>query len=445
MPSERNDRHPVDCLAHGDLVYRHGTVPRFVRADGCLLEDDEGYLYLDAEACSGTANLGFDAGIIRRATDRVTCMPALPAFCESPLRQKVASALAARLEVATGRRGRIAFELGGAQGMELALNVVRSNTSRCQLAVLEGGYHGRSGLAAQLSAGHRLRRSYGEWRVPVVRLPYPDPDRGRFGERPGGFTASALAYVRQLASMEFAGVATPGQEPDVAALIIEPMLNAGGIVRPDPGYLRGVVEIFRSLGALIVVDEIFCGLHRTGPAWGFQHYPGLDPDIVVLGKAITNGIVAMTCVWARDPLMDPSHFPPGTHSSTFQTTPFALAVAAEVLDRYDRWSDRDSQIAAVERGLREVIGRVVELSPAAVSGWACGGLGRIRLADPRAPRLAERALLIGRDDPVGGVHGLILSAPGMAPDVIGLAPPLVISDAELEVLQTLLLRLFSQA
>lgn len=443
MPSERSGRNPVDCLAHGDLVYRRGTVPRFVRAEGCLLEDDEGYLYLDAEACSGTASLGFDSDIVHKAADRVAHMPALPVFCESPLRQEVASALAARLEEATGRPGRIAFELGGAQGIEQALNVVRSNTSRSQFAVLEGGYHGRSGLAAQLSAGHRLRRIYGEWRLPVVRLPYPDPDRKRFGETPDGFTASALAYVRQLASMEFAGVATPGHEPDVAALIIEPMLNAGGIVRPDPAYLLGVVEIFRSLGALIVVDEIYCGLHRTGPAWGFQHYPGLDPDIIVLGKAITNGVVAMTCVWAREPLMEPSHFPPGTHSSTFQTTPFGLAVAAEVLNRYDQWSDRDHQIAGVERGLQEMIDRVVELSPAAVSGWACGGLGRIRLADPQAPELAERALLIGRDDPVGGVSGLILSVPGMAPDVIGLAPPLTISDDEIKVLQTLLLRLFA--
>jgi 4-aminobutyrate aminotransferase-like enzyme len=443
MPTEQGHRDPADCLAHGDLVYRHDSVPLFVAAQGCQLVDQDGYRYLDAEASSGTAGLGFDAGIISGAANRVASMPVLPAFCESPLRREVAAALAGRLNEATGRTGRIAFELGGAQGVELALNVVRSNTSRSQLAVLEGGYHGRSGLTAQLSAGHRLRRIYGDWRLPVVRLPYPDPDRGPFSQTPAGFAASALAYVRQLTSKEFAGVAMPGREPDVAALIIEPMLNAGGIVRPDPAYLLGVVEIFRAMGALIVVDEVFCGLYRTGPEWGFQHYQGLDPDIVVLGKALTNGITAMTCVWARDPLMDPDHFPPGTHSSTFQTTPLTLAIAAEVLDRYDKWTDRDRQISVVERGLRQVVDRVVAHCPAAVSGWACGGLGRIRLADALAPALAQRAMTIGRDDPVSGVHGLILSAPGMAPDVIGFAPPLVITEAEIEIMQTLLLRLFA--
>jgi 4-aminobutyrate aminotransferase-like enzyme len=434
-----------DALARGDLVYRHGTVPRFTGARGSQLTDEEGYRYLDAEACSGTAGLGYDAGIVRAAAERVADLPALPSFCESPLRQEVASALAARLEEATGRPGRIAFELGGAQGIELALQVVRHASGRSQLAVLEGAYHGRSGLTAQLSASHRYRQSVGEWRLPVIRLPYPDPERERFGSPPPEFAASALAYVRQLTSAEFAGVAVAGREPDVAALIVEPVLNAGGLVWPDPDFLTGVAAIFRSLGALIVVDEVFCGFHRTGPAWGFEHYPGLDPDIVVLGKALTNGVTPLTCVWARDPLMDPARFPPGTHSSTFQTTPLALAIAAEVLAQYDRWAGRGEQIAMVEQGLRELIGQAIHQSPAAVSGWAHGALGRIRLAGPWAPALAERAMTIGREDPVGGVHGLLLSAPGMAPDVIGFAPPLVISAAELNILRSLLLRLLATA
>jgi len=434
----------ADRVAHGDLVYRHQTIPRFVASRGCELVDDAGYRYLDAEASSGTAGLGFDSLIVARAAERVAEMPVLPSFCESRLREEVAARLAARLAEATGRTGRIAFELGGAQGIELALKVVRRNSAGSQIAVFEGGYHGRSGLAAQLSASHRLRRLDGGWRIPVVRLPYPDPERGPLGEVPGGFTVGALARVDQLTTADYCGVVAPGGDADVAALIIEPALNAGGIVLPDPDYLLGVVEKFRSLGALIVVDEIFCGFHRLGPAWGFARYPGLDPDIVVLGKALTNGIMPMTCVWARDPLMDPGHFPPGTHASTFQATPLALAVASEVLDRYDAWADLPDQIGAVERGLRAVVDDVLDRSAAATSGWACGCLARIRLDSARAPWLAERALVIGRDEPVGGVHGILLSAPGMAPDVIGFAPPLVISQAELKILHELTLRLFAQ-
>lgn len=433
----------TDYLAHGDLVHRHDAVPRFVGARGCRLIDDASREYLDAEASSGTANLGFDAGIVRAATERIANLPNLPAFCESPLRERVARRLADRLREATGRRGRIAFELGGAQGIELALNVVRRTTSRSQLAVLEGGFHGRSGLAAQLSASHRFRRVNGEWRLPVVRLPYPDPVRGRLGEPPGGHATAALAYVDQLLTMDYAGVAVAGGDPDVAALVVEPILNAGGVVRPEPAYLRGVVDAFRAAGALIVVDEVFCGFHRTGPAWGFQHYPGLDPDIVVFGKALTNGVTPLTCVWAREPLMRPDRFPPGTHSSTFQTTSFALAVADVVLDRYDDWPEWPGQLAAVERGLRAIVDELVRRCPTVLDGWAQGALGRLRLAVPEAARLAERALTIGEDDPVGGVHGLLLSAPGMAPDVLGLAPPLTIGPDELEVLRALLVRLLT--
>lgn len=433
----------MDSVAQGDLVYRHGTVPRFVGARGCELVDDAGYRYIDAEASSGTAGLGFDSQIVQRAAERVAAMPVLPSFCESPLRQEVAARLAARLNEATGRAGRIAFELGGAQGIELALKVVRRNSAGSQLAVFEGGYHGRSGLAAQLSASHRLRRLDGDWRIPVVRLPYPDADRGPFGAVPGGFAAGALAHVQQLATADYCGMVAPGGGADVAALIIEPALNAGGIVLPDPDYVLGVAETFRSLGALIVVDEIFCGFHRLGPAWGFQRYPGLDPDIVVLGKALTNGVMPLTCVWARDPLMAPDHFPPGTHASTFQTTPLALAVACEVLDRYDSWADLPDQIGRVERGLRTIVDDVLDRSPAAISGWASGCLARIRLDSARAPWLAERGLVVGRDEPVGGVHGIVLSAPGMAPDVIGFAPPLVIGETEIEILHELTLRLFA--
>ena len=429
-------------VARGDLVYSRADVPRFTRSWGVALQDEAGRRYLDAEASSGTSGLGFDSTILTAAAQRAAAMPVLPSFCESPLRQSVAARLAARLRDATGHQGRVAFDLGGAQGIELALRVVRANTSRPRFAVFEGGYHGRSGLTSQLSASPRYRRGVGA-DLPVTRLPYPDVERARFGEAPEAAAATALAYVRQLATMEVAGLAQAGREPEVAALVFEPILNAGGIVRPDPDYLRGVVEIFRSLGALIVVDEIFCGFHRTGPAWGFQHYQAIDPDVVVVGKALTNGITPLTCVWAREPLLDPEHFPPGSHSATFQTTPLALAVAEEVLDRYDRWRDLEAQVARLESGLRDTIDEVVRCFAMARSGWASGGLGRIRLDRPLAGRAVELARRIAEHDPVGGFHGVILGGPGMAPDVIALHPPLVIGEAELRALRELLLRTFA--
>lgn len=429
-------------VARGDLVYSRATVPRFTHSRGVVLEDEARRRYLDAEASSGTAGLGFDSTILTAAAQRAAAMPVLPSFCESPLRQSVAARLAARMKDVTGRAGRIAFDLGGAQGIELALRVVRSNTSRPRFVVFEGGYHGRSGLTSQLSASPRYRRGVDE-SVPVTRLPYPDIEQARFGEASELAATTALAYVRQLATMEFAGLTQAGREPEVAALVFEPILNAGGMVRPDASYLRGVVETFRSLGALIVVDEIFCGFHRTGPAWGFQHYQAIDPDIVVMGKAVTNGIVPLSCVWAREPLMDPEHFPPGSHSATFQTTPIALAVADEVLNRYDRWQDLDAQLARVEAGLRAAIDEVVRSFPMALSGWASGGLGRIRLDRPLAGRAVELALRIGEREPVDGFHGAILGGPRMAPNVITLHPPLIIGEPELRALRKLLLCTFA--
>ncbi len=109
---------------------------------------------------------------------------------------------------------------------------------------------------------------------------------------------------------------------------------------PDTNHPRRVVDHVRSLGGLIVVEEIFTGLHRLGPEWGFPLH-SIEPDIVVASKALTNGVTPLSCMWAREPLAAPDVFPPGSHSSTFAGNPLALAVVDVVLDRWDRWDQWD--------------------------------------------------------------------------------------------------------
>jgi 4-aminobutyrate aminotransferase-like enzyme len=429
-------------LAHGDFVYRHSEVPTFVRADGAILEDSAGWRYLDAEAANGTASLGFDVSILQNAVTRLGAMPGLPSFCESALRVRIADRIGQIMQEATGLSGRVAFELAGAQGVELATKVVRSNSSRTQLVVFEGAYHGRSAYTSQLSGSDRYRRVNGGWRVPVCRLPYPDFDQGASASNPSEALRVALFELDRLTTLEVGGLADGNGDHDVAALIVEPILNAGGIVKPVKRYLEAVVDRFRSMGALIVVDEVFCGFHRTGPMWGFQHYDFV-PDIIIGSKALTNGIVPLAFVWGRDPLMDEQHFCPGTHSATYQTTQLGLAVAAEVLDRYEAWQSRTHDIARLEAGLLSAVERIVERHPIARSSWASGGLARILLARPVASRLLDLARIVARDAPVDGIHGVILASTSMARNVIALNPPLTLLPDEVRIIGELLDRTFA--
>ncbi len=132
---------------------------------------------------------------------------------------------------------------------------------------------------------------------------------------------------------------------------------------PDTNHPRRVVDHVRSLGGLIVVEEIFTGLHRLGPEWGFPLH-SIEPDIVVASKALTNGVTPLSCMWAREPLAAPDVFPPGSHSSTFAGNPLALAVVDVVLDRWNRW-DRAAEDVDEEapKSLRAVLEQIHRQAP----------------------------------------------------------------------------------
>jgi putrescine aminotransferase len=176
--------------------------------------------------------------------------------------------------------------------------------------------------------------------------------------------------------------------------------------------------------------------------WGFEHYDFV-PDIVIGSKALTNGLVPLAFVWGRDPLMDEQHFSPGTHSATYQSTQLGLAVAAEVLDRYDAWQHWTDDLARLEAALRSAVDHIVARYALARSSWASGGLARILLSRPCAGRLLDRARSVARETPVEGVHGLILASTGMARNVIALNPPLTLRADEADVLVELLDRTFA--
>ncbi|WP_019633416.1 aminotransferase class III-fold pyridoxal phosphate-dependent enzyme [Actinomadura atramentaria] len=419
-----------DGLIAGDLVYRTPPDARFVGGDGVRLYDDTGREYLDAEAANGAAAFGYDRTLLAEAALRAAELPAVPSFCESELRLRVTRRLAALFDSVVGVPGRVACDLGGAQGIEMALRVVAANRGSGPILAFQGGYHGRSPFTAHLSASARYR-AVQPWPGPeVVRLPYPDCGTCSFRPAGGGCNPACSAAVQRLGADDLFGLPGAAAERGVAALILEPMLNVGGCVLPDSGHVRRVVEHVRSLGGLIVVDEIFTGMHRLGPRWGFELH-GIEPDIVVASKALTNGITPLSCVWAREPLADPAVVPPGSHSSTFAGNQFSLAVAETVLDRFDGLR----QPAAVVEALGARL--AAELEPlrerAAVADVVvAGAVARVELTGPHAARV--RALAAGPGRP----RGLLLASTGMAPATVILHPPLTTTAEEVRSMAGLL-------
>ncbi|MGK4585458.1 aminotransferase class III-fold pyridoxal phosphate-dependent enzyme [Kitasatospora sp. HPMI-4] len=416
----------------GNLIYRAAEVPRFVRAEGSMLYAADGRRYLDAEAANGSVAFGYDKEILRAALRYCEDLPALPSFCESELRVGLLARLEALFSESVGQPGRVELDLGGAQGMETALRIAFSNVGPGTVVVFEGAFHGRSGITSMLSSSPRYRELLAGWGLEVVRLPTPDCNRCGHArpEKPGCSSGCRAAVTRW--GSELTGVGGPGFGRRVSAFVFESVQNVGGMVEPDPELLRGAVAHARANGAVVIADEIFTGMHRTGPRWGFQR-AGVVPDVVVASKALTNGAAALSAVWAREPLADPEHYRPGSHSSTYVGIPHALGVVSAVLDRWDAWPDPVADLRLLERGMAERLAGLRERHPDLVTETAAfGGAARLVLSGDDAPRL--RQLCLGVDAELG----LIVASTGMAPNVINIHPPLVIGEAELDAMASVL-------
>ncbi|WP_030020007.1 aminotransferase class III-fold pyridoxal phosphate-dependent enzyme [Streptomyces monomycini] len=415
----------------GNLIYRSADVPRFVSGQGCFLRTADGRSYLDAEAANGTLAWGYDSELLREALNRCMELPALPSFCESDLRLAVLERIERLCSEALGTPGRVELDLGGAQGMETALRIAFSNNGPGTVMVFEGAFHGRSGVTSMLSSSPRYRELLAAWGLEVVRLPSPDCLRCPHADTSGDCSTGCARAVTRWGS-ETSGVGGRAHARKVSAFIFESVQNVGGMVTPDPALLRAAVEHARAQGAVIIADEIFTGMHRVGPRWGFQR-AGVRPDIVVTSKALTNGGAAVSAVWAREPLASPEHYPPGSHSATFVGIPHALAVVDTVLDRWEAWEDVERDVRTLEAGLDTRLQQLADRYPGLIKRHdAMGATARIVLTGGHAARIRQLSSHVHPD------HGLLVASTGMAPDVINIHPPLVTGESELDLLADIL-------
>lgn len=424
-----------DRVARGDFVYLNERPLVVTQSAGVDLIDVSGDRYLDGEAANGSAGLGYDRTILTDAVAALDGLSGAPSFVETDLRLRVAARLADRIEQAIGLRGRVAFDLGGAQGIELALKIAWSAGARGALCTFEGAYHGRSLFTCQLSASRRYRDAGPPVGAQVVRLPYPSCADCRFGQDRASCAHECAAFVKTSLGQPFAGLAAPEGQA-ISAFVFEPVLNVGGMVEPDPGYLHGAVNAVRAQGGLIIADEVFTGFHRTGPFLGCQR-AGVQPDVIVLSKALTNGLTPLSCVWAREELINPGVFRPGTHSVTFANNPLALAVCEQVLNRFDAWDGRAARVSALERRLGAIAAGAAARFPF-IRGSVIGPVLRLQLDGVSARQCRAALQDAGRPRTVHGYSGLIAASTGAADNVLLFHPALTTGDSELDAMEALL-------
>jgi predicted acetylornithine/succinylornithine family transaminase len=364
----------------------------FVRGDGTQLWDADGKRYLDflcglAVTSLGHANPAVSAAICEQASTLLH----VSNFFANPVATEAAQMVDDLLTEATGHSGQVFFCNSGAEANEAAFKLAR-----------KFGGHGRFGVVSALASFHgRTLAALAATGQPTKHEP--------FAPMPEGFRHVPFGDLDALAA---------AIDPTVAAVMIEPVQGEGGVNPATAEYFQGIRALCDERGVLMMVDEVQTGFARTGRWFGFEHF-GVQPDVVTMAKAMGNGFPVGAC-WARTEVA--AVFQPGDHGSTYSGTAIATAAVRAVIDEMRRI---DAPRLAAEKGAR------LKLELAAVPGVAAvRGMGLLIAAELSDGRDAKDVYLRALD------RGLVTNA--VTPTALRLAPPITVSDDELDEALTIL-------
>ncbi|GHU05836.1 hypothetical protein FACS1894205_6410 [Alphaproteobacteria bacterium] len=312
------------------------------------------------------------------------------------------------------------------------------------MLAFEGGYHGRTLAASSITSSYRYRRRYGHFGERAMFVPFPYCFRCPYKKQRDSCDFYCVAQFERLFETEYYGLWDPkAQEAEYAAFYVESIQGTGGYVVPPEGYFPRLKRVLDEHKILLVDDEIQMGFYRTGKLWGLQNF-GVKPDVLVFGKAMTNGLNPLAGIWAREELINPQVFPCGSTHSTFASNPLGTAVALETMRMLDE-SDYDAKVNELGSyflsGLKELESRYSIIGD--VDGLGLALRVEICAEDGFTPDKAMLDRIVdegikGDLDVNGKKYGLVLDVGGYYKNVITLAPSLHINHEEIDLAMRLL-------
>jgi len=425
--------------SHGDTVHYADPPKFFERCAGSYLYDLHGAPYLDLQMWYSAVNLGYANATVGEAMrSQMDRLPQLA--CQYLHREKIelAEMICDSVERGFGMKGRVHFNVGGAQAIEDALKLVRKATGRQRMLAFQGGYHGRTLAASAITSSYRYREAYGEFADRAEFLPFPYTFRSPFRGDAQKTEDHCVAEFERLFEHEYTGAWNPKTgRSEFGALFAEAVQGTGGYVIPPKNYFRRMAAICKERGILLVDDEIQMGLHRTGKMWAMEHFD-VQPDIIVFGKALTNGMNPLSGIWAREELINPAVFGPGSTHSTFSSNTLGTAAGLAVMKIL---AEGDYGDGVMRKGayfldkLRQLKARHAEIGD--VDGLGLALRMEMCEADGFTPSraLADRMFQLGLEGNLsidGRNMGLVLDIGGYYKNVITLAPSLEITTAEID-------------
>jgi len=385
----------------------------WVRGSGPDLIDAEGQRYLDLLSGFGVFALGRNNPRVRRGIEEAMAAetPSLPAMGVSLLPGVLAEELLRR---APERLGAVVYSNSGAEATDAAIKLARASTGRPRIVYCHQGFHGLTLGALSVNGNPEFREGFG----PLV----PGCDAVSFGD--------------------LAGLEQELQGEDVAAFIVEPV-QGKGVRIPAPGYLPGAQELCRRHGTLFVLDEVQTGVGRTGRFLALEHW-SLEPDVVLLSKALSGGYVpigAVLCTRAVFDAVFDSMEHSVVHGSTFAGNDLAAAAGLATLDEVDG-ADLVARSARLGETLLELTRPLSERHPMVREVRGLGLMWAIEFGPPESRRGRRLWEAIESRQPglfaqfvVGPLfrrHRILTQSAGHGMNVVKALPSLVVGEEELE-------------
>ena len=358
----------------------------FVKGEGPYLRDQNGKRYLDALCGIAVCGLGHAHPAIAKALgDQANALLHTSNLYEIPLQAELAKRLAA-----LSGMDRAFFANSGAEANEAALKIARLHghqlgVKKPDVLVTESSFHGRTMATLTATGQRKAQAGFEPLLAGFARAPFND-----------------VAAIERIAA----------NNPNVAAVFVEPIQGEGGVNIPDPGYLEALRRICDANRWLLMLDEVQTGNGRTGAFFAYQH-SGILPDLVTTAKGLGNGVPIGVCL-ARGAAAE--LFQPGHHGSTFGGSPLACAAAHAVLDTLER---------------DNLIRRAAELGERIVSGLRRALVGNNSVKEVRGKGLM---IAIELNEPRPGLvqagleAGVLINQIGE--QVVRLLPPLILTDAQ---------------
>jgi len=399
---------------------------------GVRVTDDAGNAYIEGLAGLWCTALGFDEPrLVEAATRAMTKLPYYHGFAHRTA--DVTIDLAEKLiAIAPAPMSKVLFTNSGSEANDLAIKLIwyynnalgRPNKKKIISRIR--AYHGITVATASLTG---LAPNHADFDLPIARILHADcPHHYRFA-RPG---ESEEQFATRLAENLDKMIVAEGPDT-VAAFFAEPVMGAGGVIVPPKTYFEKIQAVLRKHDVLFVADEVICGFCRTGNLWGSQTF-GLKPDMIACAKALSSAYVPIAALMISEPIFqamvkESEKLGLFGHGSTYAGHPVAAAVALEAIAIYQ---ERDilghvRRIAPrLQQGLRRFAGH-----PLVGEVRGVGLIGAIELVKDKQTKTPF--------DPKAGVGGYLhdrardegLLIRNMV-DVIGICPPLIVDEAEID-------------